>query len=123
MIAGASVVSREDKSERMFVHFCSTDQPPSNVAEETPPIVEEKFDNVPETDRVDPEEESTKIKEEQVVWNKENMIPEKDAEDSDKNKDQSSLTVSDKEEKVPQPTPEYQLDVDVEAEVEHYPSG
>ncbi|XP_032440477.1 transport and Golgi organization protein 1 homolog isoform X2 [Xiphophorus hellerii] len=99
------------------------DQPPSNVAEETPPIVAEKFDNVPETDRVDPEEESTKIKEEQVVWTKENMIPEKDAEDSDKNKDQSSLTVSDEEEKVPQPTPEYLLDVDVEAGVEHYPSG
>ncbi|XP_014866770.1 PREDICTED: melanoma inhibitory activity protein 3 isoform X1 [Poecilia mexicana] len=106
------------------------DQPPSNVPEETPPIVEEKSDNVPETDEEynltvagDLEEESTKNKEEQVVWNEENMIPEKDAEDSDKNKDQSSLILSDEEETVTPPTPDYKLDVDVEAEVEHHPSG
>ncbi|XP_054910205.1 transport and Golgi organization protein 1 homolog isoform X2 [Poeciliopsis prolifica] len=105
-------------------------QPPSNVAEETPPIVEEKSGNVPETDEeynltvgVDLEEESTKINEEQVIWNEKNMIPEKDAKDTDKNKDQSSLTVSDEEEKVTQPTPEYQLDMDDEAEVDDYPSG
>uniref|UniRef100_A0A087YLV0 Transport and Golgi organization protein 1 homolog n=1 Tax=Poecilia formosa TaxID=48698 RepID=A0A087YLV0_POEFO len=103
--------------------------PLESTHEETPPIVEEKSDNVPETDEEynltvagDLEEESTKNKEEQVVWNEENMIPEKDAEDSDKNKDQSSLTVSDEEETVTPPTPDYKLDVDVEAEVEHHPS-
>ncbi|KAM4713284.1 transport and Golgi organization protein 1 homolog isoform 2-T2 [Anableps anableps] len=111
------------------------DQPHLNVPEETPSIAEKESDSVQETDHEynltvaeDQEEEPSRIKEEQMVWNElpaeEDVTLEDDAEELEENiNDQSSLTVSDEEEKVTQPSPENQLDVEVEGDVEDYPSG
>ncbi|XP_012724538.2 transport and Golgi organization protein 1 homolog isoform X2 [Fundulus heteroclitus] len=111
------------------------DQPRRNGPEETPPAVEEKPDDKPETDRVNnltaAEDRGEEINEEHLVVNEVPAQPDvtpqeeeeaQEAERSEKNTEEpSSLPVSDEEEKVPQPTPEKQMDV--EAEAEHLPSG
>ncbi|KAM4529663.1 transport and Golgi organization protein 1 homolog isoform 3-T3 [Fundulus diaphanus] len=110
------------------------DQPRRNRPEETPPAVEEKPDDKPETDRAynltATEDRGEEIHEEHLVVNEvpaePDVTPEEEAQEAERSdkdtEEQSSLPVSDEEEKVAQPTPEKQMDVEAE-EVEHLPSG